>query len=133
MYYPVLSRFLCIFTQVVLDNVPERGILYYPVWQASSPRKKATNSTTTSSKVPASTASPVSFIKPTSVPPRNSPRWFAIAPPPSPWPPPRSGPSPAHYLLLAAIHRICQPGPKTEVPDWYRSSILSTLWEFPAE
>jgi len=49
------------------------------------------------------------------------------------WPSPRSGPSPAHYLLLAAIHRICQPGPKTEVPDWYRSSILSTLWEFPAE
>jgi transposase len=49
------------------------------------------------------------------------------------WPTPRSGPSPAHYLLLAAIHRICQPGPKTEVPDWYRSSILSTLWEFPSE
>lgn len=47
------------------------------------------------------------------------------------WPMPRSGPSPAHYLLLAAIHRICQPGPKTEVPDWYRSSILSTLWQFP--
>lgn len=23
------------------------------------------------------------------------------------WPEPRSGPSPAHYLLLAAIHRIC--------------------------
>ena len=52
---------------------------------------------------------------------------------PSLWPTPRSGPSPAHYLLLAAIHRICQPGPKTEVPDWYRSSILSTLWEFPPE
>ena len=49
------------------------------------------------------------------------------------WPTPRSGPSPAHYLLLAAIHRICQPGPKTEVPDWYRSSILSTIWEFPPE
>src|ERR1700693_3639562 len=49
------------------------------------------------------------------------------------WPTPRSGPSPAHYLLLAAIHRICQPGPKTEVPDWYRSSILSTLWQFPPE
>jgi transposase len=49
------------------------------------------------------------------------------------WPTPRSGPSPAHYLLLAAIHRICPPGPKTEVPDWYRSSILSTLWEFPEE
>ena len=49
------------------------------------------------------------------------------------WPAPRSGPSPAHYLLLAAIHRICQPGPKTEVPDWYRSSILSSLWEFPPD
>ncbi|HXO30905.1 MAG TPA: IS1634 family transposase [Candidatus Acidoferrales bacterium] len=49
------------------------------------------------------------------------------------WPTPRSGPSPAHYLLLAAIHRICQPGPKTEVSDWYRSSILSTLWQFPPE
>jgi transposase len=49
------------------------------------------------------------------------------------WPRPRSGPSPAHYLLLAAIHRICQPGPKTEVPDWYRSSILWSRWEFPPE
>jgi len=33
------------------------------------------------------------------------------------WPEPRSGSSTAHYLLLAAIHRICDPGPKTEVPD----------------
>ena len=33
------------------------------------------------------------------------------------WPAPRSGPSPARYLLLAAIHRICQPGPKTEVAE----------------
>lgn len=49
------------------------------------------------------------------------------------WPPPRSGPSTAHYLLLAAIHRICQPGPKTEVPDWYRRSVLHSLWGFPAE
>jgi transposase len=46
------------------------------------------------------------------------------------WPTPRSGPSPAHYLLLAAIHRICQPGPKTEVAEWYRNSILSPLWDF---
>jgi transposase len=46
---------------------------------------------------------------------------------------PRSGPSPAHYLLLAAIHRICQPGPKTEVPDWYRSTILHSAWGFPPE
>src|SRR5271167_2617480 len=49
------------------------------------------------------------------------------------WPTPRSGPSPAHYLLLAAIHRICQPGPKTEVADWYRDSILSSLWGFAPE
>jgi len=49
------------------------------------------------------------------------------------WPPPRSGPSLAHYLLLAAIHRVCQPGPKTEVAEWYRQSILSALWDFSAE
>lgn len=49
------------------------------------------------------------------------------------WPAPRSGPSTAHYLLLAAIHRICQPGPKTEVPDWYRRTILHSLWGFPAD
>jgi len=46
------------------------------------------------------------------------------------WPAPRSGPSPAHYVLLAAIHRVCQPGPKTEVAEWYRQSILSALWDF---
>lgn len=48
------------------------------------------------------------------------------------WPRPRSGPSPAHYLLLAATHRICQPGPKTEVAGWYERSILRSLWGFPA-
>src|SRR5438132_2166149 len=49
------------------------------------------------------------------------------------WPAPRSGPSTAHYLLLAAIHRICQPGPKTEVADWYGGTILQALWKFPPE
>jgi transposase len=49
------------------------------------------------------------------------------------WPSPRSGPSPAYYVVLAAIHRICQPGPKTEVAEWYRSSILSALWDFSPE
>ena len=49
------------------------------------------------------------------------------------WPAPRSGPSHAHYLLLAAIHRVCQPGPKTEVAEWYRKSILSALWDFSPE
>src|SRR3989454_5728690 len=49
------------------------------------------------------------------------------------WPAPRSGPGPAHYLLLAAIHRICDPGPKTEVSNWYERTILASEWGFPAE
>jgi transposase len=49
------------------------------------------------------------------------------------WPQPRSGPSAAHYLLLAAIHRICQPGPKTEVGDWYDRTVLQPLWGFSPE
>ncbi len=49
------------------------------------------------------------------------------------WPQPRSSPSPAHYILLAAIHRICQPGPKTEVSDWYHATVLQSLWHFPPE
>lgn len=49
------------------------------------------------------------------------------------WPTPRSGPSPAHYLLLAAIHRICQPGPKTDVADWYSRTVLPSLWDLPPE
>ena len=49
------------------------------------------------------------------------------------WPASRSAPSPAHYVLLAAIHRICQPGPKTELAEWYRRSILSALWDFSPE
>src|ERR1700685_1660616 len=49
------------------------------------------------------------------------------------WPQPRSGPSPAHFLLLAAIHRICQPGPKTEVAAWYERTILRAVWGFAPE
>jgi hypothetical protein len=49
------------------------------------------------------------------------------------WPKPRSGPSTAHYLLMAAIHRICEPGPKTEVADWYWDSILSSIFGFAPE
>jgi len=48
------------------------------------------------------------------------------------WPAPRSGPSIAHYLLLAAIHRVCEPGPKTDVAAWYDRTILPTLWNLPA-
>jgi transposase len=49
------------------------------------------------------------------------------------WGEARSGPSPAHYLLLAAIHRICAPGPKTAVADWYQQTILCPLWGFEPE
>src|SRR5258707_11792285 len=49
------------------------------------------------------------------------------------WSAPRSGPGPAHYLLLAAIHRICDPGPKTEVGNWYEQTILASEWGFPSE
>ena len=46
------------------------------------------------------------------------------------WPQPRSGPSTAHCLLLAAIHRVSRPGPKTEVADWYDRTVLHSLWGF---
>jgi transposase len=49
------------------------------------------------------------------------------------WPAPRSGPSAAHYLLLAAIHRICRPGPKTEVAGWYERTVLGSVWDFAPE
>ena len=49
------------------------------------------------------------------------------------WGEARSGPSPAHYLLLAAIHRLCAPGPKTAVADWYQQTVLSSLWGFEPE
>ena len=49
------------------------------------------------------------------------------------WPTPRAGPCTAHYLLLAAFHRICEPGPKTQVAHWYQSTILESLWRFSPE
>jgi transposase len=49
------------------------------------------------------------------------------------WPSPAFAPGPAHYLLLAAIHRICNPGPKTQVANWYEKTILASQWNFPPE
>lgn len=46
------------------------------------------------------------------------------------WPPKRKRPSIAHYFILAAIHRICDPGPKTEIQEWYKHSPFHTLWKF---
>ena len=37
----------------------------------------------------------------------------------------------AHYLLLAALCRICEPGPKTDVAAWYDKTILPSLWHLP--
>lgn len=49
------------------------------------------------------------------------------------WPPRRRGPSVAHYLLLAALHRICAGGPKTEVAEWYAGTVLRRVWGFKPE
>ena len=48
------------------------------------------------------------------------------------WPPRGGGPSVAHHLLLAAFHRICAPGPKTQVAAWYDRTVLRRLWGFPS-
>ena len=132
-------------------------------WLPSLPSARRTNFTTTSSTAPASRAVLASSTKPIWAAPKRSPpcsrsaplrspspppaaSW--VCPEPSGWPPsnpasspccspsgdqPRSGPSPAHYLLLAAMHRICSPGPKTAVADWYQQTILSPLWGFEPE
>ena len=44
-----------------------------------------------------------------------------------------SGPSTVDYLLLAALQRICEPGPKTDVAAWHGKTILPSLWHLPAE
>lgn len=49
------------------------------------------------------------------------------------WPKPKRGPALSHYLIGAAIHRICAPGPKTEFAGWYQRSILLDLWKFKPE
>ena len=46
------------------------------------------------------------------------------------WTPPHQGPAVSHYLLLAAFHRICNPGAQTTVADWYEGTILRRLWGF---
>jgi len=44
------------------------------------------------------------------------------------WPAPTRGPGTAHYLLLAALHRVCAPGPKTTVAEWYAHSAMADQW-----
>ena len=34
---------------------------------------------------------------------------------------------------MAALQRICEPGPKTDVAAWYSNTILPALWRLPAE
>lgn len=40
----------------------------------------------------------------------------------------RSGPSPAHFLLLAAFDRLCGSQKTTEIAEWYERSVLRSLW-----
>ena len=49
------------------------------------------------------------------------------------WPAPAKGPSTARFLLLAAIQRVCCPGPKTKVGAWYERTVPRRLWGFPPE
>lgn len=48
------------------------------------------------------------------------------------WPAPRSGPGIAHYMLLAAIQRVCNPGPKAAIGPWYEKTVLKSIWGFAA-
>ncbi len=48
------------------------------------------------------------------------------------WPTPKRGPGIAHYMLLAAIQRVCAPGPKTAIAAWYEKTVLKSVWRFPA-
>jgi len=48
------------------------------------------------------------------------------------WPAPRRGPGIAHYMLLAAIQRVCDPGPKTAIGAWYERTVLKSIWRFQA-
>ena len=49
------------------------------------------------------------------------------------WAPPRQGPALSHFLLLAAFHRICNPGSDIGVADWYERTVLRRLWDFPSD
>ncbi len=48
------------------------------------------------------------------------------------WPASRSGPSPARYLLLAAIHTHLSTGAGPS-RDWYGKTILHSIWGIPPE
>lgn len=41
------------------------------------------------------------------------------------------GPSPGHYLVLAAINRALAPCSKVCIADWYEQTVLRQLWHFP--
>jgi len=108
-------------------------------------------------------ASRALFTRRTSATPRRLPRWSRTALRRSPWRPPPSTsvcpvrfgwrpsapassncsvavasiapPAPPPHIICCwpRIHRVCQPGPKTEVADWYDRTILRAQWGFAPE
>src|SRR6266705_1768039 len=84
-------------------------------------RKKATASTTTSSKAPESTVNPASSIKPIWAPPKNSLNSSSKSPPPSRSPPPcetSASPAPCGWLQNSpACGRCWNPCGLLRVPD----------------
>lgn len=43
------------------------------------------------------------------------------------------GPSVGHYIVLAALNRALDPLSKSQIGDWYHSTVLRRLWGFPQE
>ncbi len=45
----------------------------------------------------------------------------------------KQGPSVGHYIVLAALNRVLDPQSKSQIGDWYHSTVLQRLWNFSSE
>jgi len=43
------------------------------------------------------------------------------------------GPSVGHYIVLAALNRVLAPMSKSQIGDWYHSTVLQRLWGFHSD
>ncbi len=43
------------------------------------------------------------------------------------------GPSVGHYIVLATLNRVLDPLSKSQIGDWYQSTVLQRLWGFSSE
>ena len=43
------------------------------------------------------------------------------------------GPSVGHYIVLAALNRVLDPLSKSQIGDWYHSTVLQRIWGFSSE